>query len=120
MPLTYDCLLHPEILQTRINSTPAARIETNDKTPDEDGYAIPSAKHVQQLNLSDGLSEIIMTSIFECTVREHVRHGVDIEENRRKQQETAQVVQDLKEAKRYSAGQHVAVGQHYLLGSTLL
>jgi hypothetical protein len=138
-PLTYNCLLHPEILQTRVLSTPAARIETNDNTPndhddhamptarietndntpnDHDDHAMPSAELIQQLNLSDGLSGIIMTSIVECTIRENARHGVNIEENRRKRQETAQLVQESK-GKRYSAGQHVAIGQHYL-GPTLL
>ena len=117
-PLTYNCLLHPEILQTRVLSTPAARIEANDNTPNDDDHAMPSAELIQQLNLSDGLSGIIMTSIVECTIRENARHGVNIEENRRKRQETAQLVQESK-GKRYSAGQHVAIGQHYL-GPTLL
>ena len=119
MSLTYDCLLHPEILQTRIN-TPAAKTETNDSTPNDDGYAMPSsAEQIQQLNLSDGLSGIIVTSISECTVLKNALHaGVNMKENRLKQQETAQVVQDLK-AKRYIAGQHDAVGQH-CLGPTLL
>ncbi len=42
-----------------------------------------------------------------------------MEENRRKQKEATQVAIDSK-AKRYSGGQHVAVGQHYYLGPTLL
>jgi hypothetical protein len=33
MPLTYNCLLHPEILQTRINTPPTAAIKTNNNTP---------------------------------------------------------------------------------------
>jgi hypothetical protein len=119
MPLTYNCLLHPEILQTRINTTPNAAIETNDNTPNDDVvHAMPTAKQIQQLNLSDGLSGIIMTSIIECTVRENARNGVNIEANRLRRLETAQVAIDSK-GKRYSAGQHVAVGQHYL-GPTLL
>ena len=118
MPLTYNCLLHPKILQTCISTT-AARIETKNNTPNGDDSAMPSAELIQQLNLSDGLSGIIMTSIIECTARENPRHyGVNIEENRRKQQEPAHVVQDLK-GKRYSTGQHVAIGKHYL-GPTLL
>ena len=44
MPLPYNCLLHPEILQTRINTPPTAAIETNDNAPnDDDGYAMPTA-----------------------------------------------------------------------------
>ena len=116
MPLTYNCLLHPEILQTRIN-TPEAAIKTNDSTPN-DGYAMPTATQIQQLNLSDGLSGIIMTSIIECTIGENALNGVNIEENRLKQLATAQATIDSK-GKRYNAGQHVAVGQH-CMGPTLL
>ena len=59
-----------------------------------------------------------MTTIVECTVRKNACNGVNIEENRRKQKETAQAAIDSK-AKRYSGGQHVAAGHHYL-GPTLL
>ena len=56
MPLTYNYLLHLEILQTCIKTPPTAAIETNDNTPnDDDGYAIPTATQIQQVNLSDGL-----------------------------------------------------------------
>jgi hypothetical protein len=79
---------------------------------------MPTATQIQQLNLSDGLSGKIMTTIVECTVCKNACNGVNIEENRHKQKETAQAAIDSK-GKRYSGGQHVAVGQHYL-GLTLL
>ena len=96
-----------------INTPPTAAIRTNDNTPnDDDGYAMPTATQFHQLNLSDGLSGKIMTTIVECTVRESARNGVNI--NRRKRKETAQAVIYSK-AKRFSGGgQHVAVGQHLL------
>jgi hypothetical protein len=41
-------LLHPEILQTRINTPPTAAIETYDNAPnDDDGYAMPTATQIQ-------------------------------------------------------------------------
>jgi hypothetical protein len=43
-----------------INTPPTAAIRTNDNTPnDDDGYAMPTAAQIQQLNLSDSLSEKI-------------------------------------------------------------
>ena len=49
-----------------------------------------------------------MTTIVRYTVCKNARHGVNIEENRRQQKETAQAAIDSK-AKRYSGGQHVEV-----------
>ncbi len=57
IPLTFNCLLHPEILQTGINTPLTAATKTNNSSTlnDDDGYAMPTATHIQQLNLSDGL-----------------------------------------------------------------
>jgi hypothetical protein len=47
MPRTFNCLLQP----------PTASIETSNNAPnDDDGYAMPPATQIQQLNLSDGVS----------------------------------------------------------------
>lgn len=82
-PLTYNCLLHPEILQTRTNKaigTTATEEAGSVNAPN--GDVISALDQDVQLNLSQGLLGKYMDTILESRIREDARNGVNLEENR--------------------------------------
>jgi hypothetical protein len=90
-PLTFNCLLHPEILQTRTNKaigTTATEEAGSVNTPN--GDVISALDQVVQLNLSKGLSGKLMDTIPESRICEDARNGVNLEENRQKRIDSAE------------------------------
>ncbi|KAI2493466.1 hypothetical protein MHU86_21084 [Fragilaria crotonensis] len=107
-PLTYNCLLHPEILQTRTNKaigTTATEEAGSVNAPN--GDVISALDQDVQLNLSQGLSGKYMDTILESRIREDARNGVNLEENRQKRIDSAEENINSKK-KRYTAGLHAS------------
>jgi hypothetical protein len=105
-PLTYNCLLHPEILATKYqHNTAASNIKQSANSP-------TNIEITENLNLSQGLAGILMDIIVETRMRDDARNGVNLEEIRRKQRQTA--LDAIDAGKRITAGLLAASGSHGL------
>jgi hypothetical protein len=112
-PLTYNCLLHPEILATKSEDREVHESGNNNYDEQEDSGPLD-----HELKFSQGLSGKLMDSILETRIREHARNGVNLEDNRRKRVQTAVDAINSKK-KRYTAGLHASAGQ-FALGPDVL
>jgi hypothetical protein len=124
-PLTFNCLLDPEIQATKYNS-----ISTNGRGQDPQDPQQPQILQepssppgegvvaAEDLNLTRGLAGTLIDSIVELRMRDDARNGVNLEENRRKRKQTAELALNNSK-KRYTAGIHVAAGR-FLLGPDVL
>ncbi|KAI2506247.1 hypothetical protein MHU86_8182 [Fragilaria crotonensis] len=106
-PLTYNCLLHPEILATKYqhNTTGASNIEQSATSP-------TSLAITEKLNLSQGLAGSYIDAIVETRMRDDACNGVNLDEIRRKQKQSA--IDAMETGKRITAGRLVASGSHAL------
>lgn len=106
-PLTYNCLLHPEILATKYQHdiTGASNIEQSATSP-------TSLAITEKLNLSQGLAGTLIDSIVETRMRDDACNGVNLDEIRRKQRQSA--IDAMETGKRITADRLVASGSHAL------
>ena len=126
-PLTYNCLLHPEILATKYkdhaangNVTDEQSQEISQELSSISTSLIPLSSTIitNDLNLSRGLAGTLIDVIVETRMRDDARNGVNLEEIRRKQIQTA--LDALEKGKRITAGNLVASGSHALSGADVL
>jgi hypothetical protein len=111
--LTYNCLLHPEILATRSKDREVHESGNNNNDEQEDSGPLD-----HELKFSQGLSGKLMDSILETRIREDTRNGVNLEDKRRKRVQTVVDAINSKK-KRYTAGLHASAGQ-FALGPDVL
>jgi hypothetical protein len=124
-PLTFNCLLDPEIQATKYNPSTNGR-ERDPQGPQQpqilqEPSSPPAGEGVvaaEDLNLTRGLAGTLIDSIVELRIRDDARNGVNLEENRRKRKQTAELALNNTK-KRYTAGIHVAAGR-FLLGPDVL
>jgi hypothetical protein len=97
-PLTFNCLLHPEVLATKFKDHAANGYVTNEQSLEISQELssittslIPSSSTIitNELNLSQGLEATLIDVIVETRMRGDARNGVNLEEIRRKQIQTA-------------------------------
>ena len=124
-PLTYNYLLHPEILATKFQenttSTTAGsgsgqsqeRGTSNQTESSDSGLAI-----AEKLNLTQGLASTLVGSILHVKMRYDARHGVNEEEILDQQAQTAR--EAMEKGKRVTAGRLAATGRTYGLGPNVL
>ncbi|KAI2504990.1 hypothetical protein MHU86_9433 [Fragilaria crotonensis] len=117
-PLTYNCLLHPEILAAKYNGV-ASNTRTSEQQSQESSQESPisadiilpnSTSIASELNLSQGMAGMLIDEIVEMRMRDDARNGVNLEDTRRKQIQTA--LDAIQKGKRITAGNLVASGSH--------
>ena len=111
-PLIYNCLLHPEILATKYQHH-----EPASKNNEQSATSPTSIAIIDKLNLSHGLAGTLIDSIVETRMRDDARNGVNLEEIRNKQVQTA--LDAMETGKRVTAGRLVASGT-FSLGTDVL
>lgn len=119
-PLNYNCLLHPEILSSKpsYDSSQSTRMVSN-PAMNQNQQAITDtiASPPSELNLTEGLAGTLIDKILQTRNRSDARNGVNLEEQHRKQVQSA--LDAIKAGKRVTAGLHVAAGRFSLNGNLL-
>ncbi len=113
-PLIYNCLAHPEILATKYQQ----RHNTEQDSSNEHGSSnATGVVATEKLNLAQGLAGTLIDSIVETRKRDDARNGVNLDEIRRKQVQTAQDA--LEASKRVTSGRLAACGSYSLSDKVL-
>ena len=97
-PLTFNCLLDPEIQATKYNPSTNGR-ERDPQGPQQpqilqEPSSPPAGEGVvaaEDLNLTRGLAGTLIESIVELRIRDDARNGVNLEENRAQTQTNSRV-----------------------------